>query len=157
MQLFKKNIKEVFVLEKNYRHKLKEELNLLIKMEKDDGISYFYNLTLKWLASGGREVNPPCSFSKNVFSRERVKRCFSGTFNIIISHIFPENLIEIPWVVQKLWRFTSLSSTFFIRFLDFLTFPCNKETNDITMKQMMSAFFYFQLALNRLFNNCIRL
>ena len=43
----------------------------------------------------------PCGFSKIVFSRERVKSCFYGTFNSIISHIFPENFIEISQVVQK--------------------------------------------------------
>ena len=41
-------------------------------------------------------------FSKNVSSRERVKPWFFVTFNIIISYIFPENVIEIPQVVQKI-------------------------------------------------------
>ena len=27
-------------------------------------------------------------------------------FNIIISHAFSENLIEIPQVIQKIWRFS---------------------------------------------------
>ena len=52
----------------------------------------------------GGQFEPPCGFSNNVSSKERVKRWFFGTFNIIISHIFPENFIEIPQVVQKLWR-----------------------------------------------------
>ena len=37
--------------------------------------------------------------------RERVggreTPCFFVTFNIIISHVFPENFIEFPQVVQK--------------------------------------------------------
>ena len=58
-------------------------------------------LTLKRL----REVSftpPPLGFSKNVSSKERVKPCFFVTFNIIKSHIFPENFIEDPQVVQKI-------------------------------------------------------
>ena len=39
------------------------------------------------------------TFSKNVSSRETVKPWFFVTFNIIISHIFPENFIEILQVV----------------------------------------------------------
>ena len=46
--------------------------------------------------------NPKMAGSKNVPSKERVKPWFFVTFNIIISHIFPENLIEIPQVVQKI-------------------------------------------------------
>ena len=43
----------------------------------------------------------PCGFSKNLSSKERVKPCFF-LFDFIISHIFPENFIEIPQVFQKL-------------------------------------------------------
>ena len=59
-------------------------------------------LTLKRLGGGGQFDPPsvfPSGFSKNVSSKERV---FFVTFNIIISHIFPENFIEIPQVVQKI-------------------------------------------------------
>ena len=49
----------------------------------------------------GGSIWPPCGFSKNVLSTERVKPCFCVIFNIIISHIFPEKFIEIPQVVQK--------------------------------------------------------
>ena len=45
---------------------------------------------------------PPCGFSKNVSSKERVRHWFFVTFNVIISHIFPEYFIEIPQVAQKL-------------------------------------------------------
>ena len=54
----------------------------------------------------GDQIDHPCSFSKNVFSRERererVKPWFFVTFNIIISYVFPENFIEIPQVFQKI-------------------------------------------------------
>ena len=43
---------------------------------------------------------PPCGFSKNVSSR--VKPWFFVTFNITVGHIFPENFIEVPQVVQKI-------------------------------------------------------
>ena len=72
-------------------------------------------------------------FSKNVFSTERVKHCFFVTFNVI-SHIFPESFIEIFQVVHKIWRFSSSVLAIFINFLDFLTFPCYKETNDVSIK-----------------------
>ena len=44
------------------------------------------------------EVNltPPCGFSKNVSSKQWVKPWVFMTFSIILSHIFPENFIEIP-------------------------------------------------------------
>ena len=43
-----------------------------------------------------------CGFLKNVSSKERVKPWFFATFNIISKHIFPENSIEFPQVVQKI-------------------------------------------------------
>ena len=43
-----------------------------------------------------------CSFSENTSSRVRVKPWFFMTFNNFISHIFSENYIEIPQVVQKI-------------------------------------------------------
>ena len=88
-------------------------------------------LTLKSLR--GIKLTHPCGFSKSVFSRERVKPCFFVTFNIIISHIFPENLIEIPQFVQKICRFSPSILTIFTNFSDFLTFFCCKETNEITI------------------------
>ena len=94
-------------------------------------------LTLKKLGGGRRgqfDLPPPCGFSKNISSEEMVKFWFFVTFNIIIRQIFPENLIEVPQVVQKIWRL-SLSilaiSSIFNNFLDFLTIPCYKEINDI--------------------------
>ena len=68
------------------------------------------------------QFDPSCVFSIYLFSRERVKPFFFVTFNIIISHVFPENFIAIARVV-----------TIFIDFSDFLTLPCCKETNDITI------------------------
>ena len=87
-------------------------------------------------------------FSKIVFSRGRVKPCFFVTFNVIIRLIFPENFIKIPQVVQKIWRASSSTSPIFVNFPNFLTFPCYKQTNDVSIKQVMSA---FQHTLNRLY------
>ena len=56
---------------------------------------------------------------------------FFVTCNIIISHIFPENFIEVSEVVQKIRIFSPSILTVLIDFLDFLTFPCYKETNDV--------------------------
>ena len=43
-----------------------------------------------------------CGFSKNVFFREGMKRCFFVTFNIITSQVYPENFTEIPPFFQKI-------------------------------------------------------
>ena len=55
-----------------------------------------------WIECHRNHFDPPCGFSKNVSSKERVKPWFFMTFNIIIRHTFPENFIEILQVVQKL-------------------------------------------------------
>ena len=41
-------------------------------------------------------------FSKNLSSEERLKPCFFVTFNVIISHIFPENFIYIALVSLRI-------------------------------------------------------
>ena len=85
----------------------------------------------------------------------------SGNFQYyhkIISHIFPGGFIDIPQVVQKVWRFSSSILTIFIDFSDFLTFPCCKEASDVSILQMKPAFFFdFSPTLSRLFNNSIKL
>ena len=53
-------------------------------------------------------------FQKYIFWREDVKPCFFLTFNVFISHIFSENFIQIPPVVQKIWRFSLSIFTIFI-------------------------------------------
>ena len=55
------------------------------------------------------------------------------TFNVIIKHIFPENFIDIPHVIQKICRIFLSILAIVIDFSDFLTFPCYKETNDVSL------------------------
>ena len=79
-------------------------------------------------------LNPKkTGFSKNASSKERVKPCF---FNII-NHIFPENFLEIPQVVQKIGIFSqpilAIFIDFYRSFFFFFTFLCTK-------KLMMSAY-----------------
>ena len=62
---------------------------------------------------------PPCGFSNIVSSKLRVKPWFFVTFKIIIRHIFPEIFIEIPQVVQKLWRISLSILAIFIDFYQF--------------------------------------
>ena len=66
--------------------------------------SYLQIWPLKRLQRGSISLPPPCNFSKNLSSRERVKTCsfFCLNFNIIIRHIFLENFIEISQIVQKI-------------------------------------------------------
>ena len=52
---------------------------------------------------------------------------FFVTFNI--SHVFPENFIEVPQVVQNIWRFSSI----FINLLDFLLSPHFTEYYDVSI------------------------
>ena len=59
------------------------------------------------------------------------------TFNIFNSHVFPENLIKILQVVLKIWSFLSSTLTFFIDLSDFLAILFCKETNDVSIIQMM--------------------
>ena len=53
---------------------------------------------------GRGKFDPPSGFSKNLLSKVIVKPFFFVTFDIIVSHIFLENFIEIPQFVQKTWR-----------------------------------------------------
>ena len=79
-----------------------------------------FGLTQKQL---GVNLTPaPCSFLKNVSSKERVKPWFIVTFNIIISHSFPENFIEIPQVVQKIRNISLSILAIFIDFHQFFGF-----------------------------------
>ena len=59
---------------------------------------------------------------ENVSSKENEKPCFFVTFNIIISHIFPENFIEILEVVQKIRKIYLSILAIFINFHQFLGF-----------------------------------
>ena len=50
----------------------------------------------------GGKFHLSCGFFKNVSANEIVNSWFFVTLNIIISHIFPENFIEIPQVAQEM-------------------------------------------------------
>ena len=78
-------------------------------------------------------IDPPCGFSKNAFFRVSLKACFSVTFNIVISHIFPKTFIEVPQVVQKIWRFSSSILAIFIIFFGFFDVSLLQENNDVSM------------------------
>ena len=94
------------------------------------------------------QIALPCGFSKNVCCKERVKPWFFVALNNSISHIFPENIIEIPQVVQKLWRIYLSILAIFINFLNFSTFLCYKETNDLSYNKWCQHFFTFILQID---------
>ena len=52
---------------------------------------------------------PPCSFFKKLSFKETIKLYFFATFNVAISHIFPENFIESLLVVQMVLRLSLLT------------------------------------------------
>ena len=101
-----------------------------------------------------RQFDPPCGFFKNVFFRESVKPVFFVTFDIILSHIFPKNFIEIIQVVQKIWRFSPWILTFSLTFLIFWHFSAAKKLRTPAYNKW---FLYFQPTQNKLFNNCMKL
>ena len=91
----------------------------------------YLNFTIKQLGGveeGVRDLHR-WFFQKCVFWREG-EPYFFVTFNIIIPHIFPESM-----------KVLSVNISYSHRFSDFLTFPYYKETNDLSLWQIMSAFF----------------
>ena len=81
------------------------------------------------------------------------------TFNINIRQIFPENVIEIPQVVWKIWRFSSsiLTILFSSSSWIFWHFLIAKKLMTSAYNGWCQNFFYLQPNLNRLFNNCVKL
>ena len=88
----------------------------------------------KKTVGGRREVIlTPLRFLENIIFIEIVKPWFFVILNIIITHIFPENVTEILQVVGKIWRFSSSIVFFFSHFTYFWIFPFYKETDDISI------------------------
>ena len=83
-------------------------------------LKHFLIFNLKRL--GGSQFDSPCCFFTNVSPKKRLKPYLFVTFNIIISHIFPENFIEIPQVVQKILRLSMSILAIFINFHHFFGF-----------------------------------
>ena len=75
--------------------------------------------------AGGCQFEPPLVFRKNVSSKDRVKPWFFVTFNVIISHIFPENVIGMSQVVQKILRNSLSILAIFINFHRFFFYFFN--------------------------------
>ena len=82
-------------------------------------------------------LNPKkTGLTKNASSKERVKLCFLMTFDIIIRTSF----LKLSLKFLKLFRKSEdslcqyqLFSAIIIKLLDFLTFPCYKEINDVSL------------------------
>ena len=70
---------------------------------------------------------------KNVLSEVSVKLCFSVTFNIIISYIFPKKIHKNSSSLSGDMNFYFFGINYFCHFLDFFTFTCYKKTNDISI------------------------
>ena len=45
------------------------------------------------------------------------------------------------FLIESLSQIFSVNINYFHQFFEFLTFPCYIETNEVSIKQMMSAFF----------------
>ena len=83
-----------------------------IRLVKRYGRNLEYKLYYFNPKKTGESNQSPSGFSKNVFFKERARPCFVVTFIIIISDMFPENLIEIAQVVLKIRRFSLIFRTF---------------------------------------------
>ena len=78
------------------------------------------------MAGGVNLTLPPCIFSKNVFSRERVEYYFFVNLNIIISHIFAEKFMETFQLIQKIFLFSINNfDKFFVFFV--AKSPCSEK------------------------------
>ena len=111
-------------------------VQLLEKLSKVSWLTYHGLINPKKTGEGG-QFDAPCGFSKTVSSKQRIEPCFS--FNFIITPIFPENFIEILQIVQNIWKLPLRILAIFMDFIEFwgLTFPFYKETNDVSLQQMM--------------------
>ena len=98
----------------------------------------------------------PVAFRKMSFL-ERGWNSVFVTFDIIKSHSFSEKFIEIPQVVQKIWRFSPSMLTVFINFSYYWHFLVTKNLMTSAYNTRCQQFFCFQSTLNRLFNNCVKL
>ena len=118
-------------------------------------------LTLKKLGEGGNLTPPhPCSFPKNASSKERVEAWLFVTFNIIITDIFPENFIDIPQVVQNIWRLYLPILAIFVNLHWFFGFFDIFLSQRNWWRQLITddvGIFHFQNTLNKLLNNCTKL
>ena len=84
-------------------------------------------LTLKrlegWRERGwGVNLTPPLWFFEKSILWWEGKTLVFLTVNIIIGHIFTENFIEVPQVVQKIWSISLSILTIFIDFHQFFVF-----------------------------------
>ena len=82
--------------------------------------------------------------------RSEYKLKIADLYNILIGNV--KKLVPKFFDKEK---FSILSV--FILFSDFLTFPCYKETDEVSKLQLTSVFFYLQPSLNTLFSKCVKL
>ena len=97
------------------QNKVKIAIRIIcFKSSNHSTVSMFHEhqiLTLKRLRGSIRSRHHRAVLTK-IYLLER-----RWNFNIIISHIFPENFIEVPWVVQEIWTFSPSILTIFINFI----------------------------------------
>ena len=85
------------------------------------------------------------------------KTLFFVTYNITISHIFPQKFIKLREIIWKIWRFSSSILTTWMNFHIFFHISLLWKPNNVSIRQLLSACFYFQPILYRLCNNCMKL
>ena len=85
---------------RNDQNKLRQKLCPVPKIEKSEILERILSLQI---------FTAVVTCSKFLFSRERVEPCFFVTFNI--KSRLSGRFTEVPQVVQKIWRFSRLTST----------------------------------------------
>ena len=107
------NLFEIFI---NYGLQRKSHFSFSMKI-----LITYLNLIKPKNAEIGQFDTHLSFFQNCIFCIEGVRPCFFVTLSTNW-HIFPENVIKIPQVVQKTWRFSSSILANFIKFLDFWDF-----------------------------------
>ena len=80
---------------RNDKNELRQKFCPVPKIEKFETLETFLSLQIFTVV---------VTCSKFVCSKEMVKSGF--LWLLILTHVFPENFIEVPQVVQKIWRFS---------------------------------------------------
>ena len=113
--------------------------------------SFLFVIILKRLCGGKGPPHPPLFFfSKMYLNLLKIERNPGFLWlNIIINHIFFESFRKFDNFPCQYYLFSSICNMF----LDFLTFPCCRETNGVSLQQMMSPVFHSKHTLNRFFNH----
>ena len=119
--------------------------------------SYEYILTNHKKAGGMNLIPHPVVFSKMNFLERGGSPGF--LWLLVLSYVtsFLKILLKFFKSFRRYQDFLLRCFSSFVSFTNISTFPCYKETDEASIQQIASAFFYIQPILRKLFNNYIEL